>query len=104
MMGSRSLSELIGLARSEGRAARPADAPAPRPVGDGPGARPEIPPQPVEMPRFGRGFAASTGPVSERAALGADGREAPLDRLGLGHSRRPMETASSIRALAAAGA
>ena len=104
MMRSRSLSELVEFARSEGRAARPADAPAPRPVSDRPGARPGIPPQPIEMPRFGRGFAAQTGPVPERAALGADGREAPLDRLGLLHSRRPLETASSIRALAAAGA
>ncbi len=98
MMGSRSLSELIGFARSEGRAARPADAPAPRPVGDGPGARPEIPPQPVEMPRFGRGFAAPAGPAAERAALGADGREAPLEAgsaIAAGQWRPPRPSARS---------
>ena len=61
-----------------------AEAPAPEPRLD---ARPEIPPQRLETPRFGRGFAP--GPARDPLGLAAN---------------RWRGTAASVGALAAAGA
>ena len=89
---SRSLG-LPSTEEAEARpAARPAEAPAPalaRAPGD---ARPDIPPQPFDISRFGRGFLPGPAPAA-----------AALDPPGLA-ARGWMETAASVGALAAAGA
>ena len=88
---SRSLAGLTGQAEAR-LPAWAAEPPAPALARAPTDARPEIPPQGVEIPRFGRGFAPR--PTSSAAAL---------DPPGLAASGW-MERAASVGALAAAGA
>ncbi len=90
---SRSLAGLALTGEAEAkRPARPAEAAAPDLARAPTDTRPKIPPQPLDISRFGLGFTPRPEP----------GEVAP-DPLGLA-ANRWMETAASVRALAAAGA
>jgi hypothetical protein len=90
---SRSLAGLSSTGEAEARpAARPAEPPAPDLARVQTDARPDIPPQPFDISRFGLGFAREPAPAA--AALAPPGLAAS----------RWRKTAASVGALAAAGA